>query len=73
MTTLLKILKSFNPDSSFTVQAKAIVKATSQGEINPSVVTELLSAITSSIKIKESEELEHRIQQIEEKVFESKK
>ena len=48
-------------------------QATSQGEINSSVACELLSAITSSIKIKESEELEQRIQQIEERVFESEK
>ena len=61
------------PDGNFTEQAKAIVKATSQGEINSSVASELLSAITSSIKIKESEELEQRIQQIEERVFESEK
>ena len=68
------LAQSFNiADGSFTKQAQAIIKATSHGEINPSVANELLSAITSSIKIKESEELEQRIQQIEERVFESEK
>ena len=68
------LAQSFNlPDGNFTKQAQAIIKATSKGEINPSVASELLSAITSSIKIKESEELEQRIQLIEERVFESEK
>ena len=68
------LAQSFNlPDGNFTKQAQAIIKATSKGEINPSAASELLSAITSSIKIKESEELEQRIQQIEERVFESEK
>ena len=56
------LAQNFNlPDASFTEQAQAIIKATSKGEINPSVASEWLSAITSSIKIKESEQLEQRI------------
>ena len=49
-------------------QARAIIQAVGRGELPTSNANELLSAISLSLKIKETEELEQRVEKLEESV-----
>lgn len=48
-----------------TAKAEAILAATGRGEISPSVATELLNALASAMKVLEVDELQRRIEVLE--------
>ena len=48
------------------MQARAVIQAVGKGELPTSNAHELLSAISLSLKIKETEELEKRVAKLEE-------
>ena len=47
-------------------QANAVIQAVGKGELPTSNAQELLSAMSLSLKIKETEELEQRVEKLEE-------
>ena len=60
-------LQSFYlPEGSLSEQANAVIQAVGKGELPTSNAHELLSAISLSMKIKETEELEQRVRKLEE-------
>ena len=60
-------LQSFYlPEGSLSEQASAVIQAVGRGELPTSNAHELLSAISLSLKIKETEELEKRVGNLEE-------
>ena len=60
-------LQSFYlPEGSLSEQASAVIQAVGRGELPTSNAYELLSAISLSLKIKETEELEKRVGNLEE-------
>ena len=62
-------LQSFYlPGGSLSEQANAVVQAVGRGELTTSNAHELLSAISLSLKIKETEELEQRVGKLEDSV-----
>ena len=59
-------LQSFYlPEGSLSEQASAVIQAVGRGELPTSNAHELLSAISLSLKIKETEELEKRVGNLE--------
>ena len=62
-------LQSFYlPEGSLSEQAGAVIQAVGRGELPTSNAHELLSAISLSLKIRETEELEQRVGKLEESV-----
>ena len=67
-------LQSFYlPEGSLSKQADAIIQAVGRGELPTSNAHELLSAISLSLKIRETEELEQRVGKLEERVIAKEK
>ena len=63
-------LQSFYlPEGSLSEQARAVIQAVGKGELPASCAQELLSAISLSLKIKETEELENRVGKLEERLI----
>ena len=56
------------PEGSLSEQADAVIQAVGKGEFPTSNAHELLSAMSLSLKIKETEELEQRVGKLEENV-----
>ena len=62
-------LQSFYlPEGSLSEQATAVIQAVGRGDLPTSNAHELLSAISLSLKIRETEELEQRVGKLEENV-----
>ena len=62
-------LQSFYlPEGSLSEQARAVIQAVGKGELPTSNAHELLSAMSLSLKIKETDELEQRVGKLEERI-----
>jgi hypothetical protein len=53
------------PDGNFSDQAKAVIKAISEGQITPSTGNELLTAIAQMVKIQEAQDIADRVEKLE--------
>lgn len=53
------------PDGNFSDQAKAVIKAISDGRITPSTGNELLTGIAQMVKIQEAQEIAERVERLE--------
>jgi hypothetical protein len=53
------------PEGNFSDQAKAVIKAISEGHLTPSTGNEILSAIAQMVKIQEAQDISDRVDRLE--------